>query len=61
MKFYTDDDDRAYVAKDDGIYRLYSDGKELKTGFLYPDPMKWHECDKEEALETARIYEGYFK
>lgn len=60
MKYYVDNDDRAYVVKDDGIYQIYSNGKNVRTDFLYPDPMKWHECSEEEALETAKLYESYF-
>ena len=30
IKYYIDDD-RAFVVKKDGIYRLYSDGKTVKT------------------------------
>ena len=60
MKYYIDNDDRAYVEKEDGIYRLYSDGKTVKTDRLSADPMKWHESSEQEAKESAKLYESYF-
>ena len=60
MKYYIDDDDRAFIEKEDGIYQMYSDGKTVKTDKLYPDPMKWHECSEQEAKESAKLYESYF-
>ncbi|GEM_PF-6211977 len=60
MKYYIDNDDRAYVEKEDGIYRLHGDGKTVKTDRLYADPMTWHECSEKEALESAKLYESYF-
>lgn len=59
MKYYIDDNDRAYVEKEDGIYQLYSDGKTVKTK-LSVDPLNWHECSEKEALESAKLYESYF-
>ena len=60
MKYYIDNDDRAYVEKEDGIYRLYGDGKIVKTDRLSADPMTWHECSEKEAQESAKLYESYF-
>ena len=60
MKYYIDNDDRAYVEKEDGIYRLYGDGKTVKTDRLSADPMTWHECRAKEAQESAKLYESYF-
>ena len=60
MKYYIDNDDRAYVEKEDGIYRLYGDGETVKTDRLSADPMTWHECSEKEAQESAKLYESYF-
>jgi hypothetical protein len=60
MKYYIDDDDRAFVEKEDGIYQMYADGKTVKTDKLSPDPMKWLECSEQEAKESAILYESYF-
>lgn len=60
MKYYIDNDDRAYVEKEDGIYRLHGDGTTVKTDRLSADPMTWHECSEKEAQESAKLYESYF-
>lgn len=60
MRYYIDEEDRAFVVKNDGIYQMYTNGKVIKTDRLSPDPMKWHECNEEEAKESARLYESYF-
>ena len=61
MKYYYDDDDRTYVEKDGVIYYYSTKGIGNKSSYLRPDPMKWHECTEEEAIEEAKIYESYFK
>lgn len=60
MKYYIDDDDRAFVVTEEGIYQMYTNGKIIKTSKLYPDPIHWHECNEKEAKESAKLYESYF-
>lgn len=59
MKYYTDDNDRTFVEKEGLIYRLYSDGKTVKSSQIFIDCM-WHELTKNEAIETAKMYEQQF-
>ena len=61
MKYYIDDDDRAYYEEGGIYYRLGANGEKVKTNRTAPDSMKWTEVDEKEAIKTAKLYESYFE